>query len=165
LERSANAAVPESIGEAGTPLRARAELLISFLAGLIFSAGLVMSGMTQPAKVIGFLDIKGMFTGKFPGLWDPSLAFVMGGAVMITLIAFAVLPYVGVRPWFGRAFVLPRRERIDLRLVLGAVLFGVGWGLSGYCPGPAMASLLTGQIDTVVFVMAMLPGMWLARKI
>lgn len=146
-------------------MRARGELVISFLAGFVFSAGLVMSGMTQPGKVIGFLDIKEMFAGPFPGLWDPTLAFVMGGAVMVTLVAFAATPYASVRPWFGRAFVLPRREDIDARLVLGAVLFGIGWGLSGYCPGPAMATLLTGQIDTVIFVMAMLPGMWLARKI
>ena len=145
--------------------RANAELLISFVAGFIFSAGLVMSGMTQPAKVIGFLDIKEMFVGSFPGQWDASLGFVMGGAVMVSLLGFFLTPYASVRPWFTRAFVLPHHEHVDARLVIGAVVFGLGWGLSGYCPGPAMASLLTGQIDTVIFVMAMLPGMWLARKI
>jgi uncharacterized membrane protein YedE/YeeE len=144
---------------------ASGELLVSFLAGLVFSAGLVMSGMTQPSKVIGFLDVKEMFAGPFPGLWDASLAFVMGGAVMVTLIAFALTPYASKRPWFGWSFVLPARDDIDARLVFGAIVFGVGWGLSGYCPGPALATLLTGQIDTVIFVMAMLPGMWLARKI
>ena len=89
----------------------------------------------------------------------------MGGAVMVSLLGFFLTPYASVRPWFTRAFVLPHHEHVDARLVIGAVVFGLGWGLSGYCPGPAMASLLTGQIDTVIFVMAMLPGMWLARKI
>ena len=145
--------------------RVYAELAISFVAGFIFAAGLVMSGMTQPDKVIGFLDIKGMFVGSFPGLWDPTLGFVMGGAVMITLIAFSATPYASIRPWFTSAFVLSRREAVDGRLIVGALIFGVGWGLSGYCPGPALASLLTGQIDTAMFVLAMLPGMWLARKI
>lgn len=148
----------------GRNLRVRGELVIAFVAGLVFAAGLVMSGMTQPHKVIAFLDIKQMAVGTFPGAWDPSLGFVMAGAVMVTLIAFFATPLASVRPWFGRAFVLPSRESIDLRLLLGAVLFGIGWGLSGYCPGPAMASLLTGQLDTVIFVMAMLPGMYLARK-
>lgn len=147
------------------PLRAGGELLVSLFAGFVFAAGLVMSGMTQPSKVLAFLDVKEMAAGPFPGNWDPSLAFVMGGAVMVTLVAFFATPRASVRPWFGRAFVLPRREMIDLRLVLGAIFFGVGWGLSGYCPGPAMATLLIGQMDTVIFVMAMLPGMWLARKV
>ena len=151
--------------QADTPMRSNAELVISFLAGFIFSAGLVISGMTQPDKVIGFLDIKEMFVGAFPGRWDASLGFVMGGAVLVTLIGFFLTPRASIRPWFSRSFVLPQREQIDARLVFGAVLFGVGWGLSGYCPGPALATLLTGQIDTVIFVMAMLPGMWLARKI
>jgi uncharacterized membrane protein YedE/YeeE len=157
--------VPLTAGRPGPSLRVLGELLVSFVAGFVFAAGLVMAGMTQPARVIGFLDIRGMFAGAFPGHWDPSLGFVMGGAVMVTLVAFATTPYASVRPWFARAFVLPRRESVSARLVIGAVLFGIGWGLSGYCPGPAMASLLTGQIDTVVFVMAMLPGMWLARKV
>jgi len=147
------------------PVRSGAELVISFLAGFIFSAGLVMSGLTQPEKVIGFLDIQQMFAGAFPGRWDASLGVVIGGAVVVTLVGFALTPYASARPWFGRSFSLPRHERIDARLVLGAVIFGLGWGLSGYCPGPALASLLTGQIDTVIFVMAMLPGMWLARKL
>lgn len=151
---------------AGTPpLRAGAELLVSLFAGFVFAAGLVMAGMTQPAKVLAFLDVKEMAAGPFPGQWDPSLAFVMGGAVLVTLVAFFATPRASLRPWFTRSFVLPRRDSIDLRLVLGAIFFGVGWGLSGYCPGPAMATLLIGQMDTVIFVMAMLPGMWLARKI
>ena len=147
------------------PWRTAAELLVSLFAGFVFAAGLVMAGMTQPSKVLAFLDVKEMAVGPFPGQWDPSLAFVMGGAVMVTLIAFFATPRASVRPWFARSFVLPRRDTVDLRLVLGAIFFGVGWGLSGYCPGPAMATLLIGQMDTVIFVMAMLPGMWLARKI
>ncbi len=142
-----------------------AELLISFAAGFIFAAGLCLSGMTQPDKVIGFLDVKQMFVGAFPGLWDPTLGFVMAGAVMISLIAFTVTPYASVRPWFATAYFLPRRHRVGGRLMAGATIFGIGWGLSGYCPGPALASLLTGQMDAVVFVLAMLPGMWLARKV
>ena len=124
-----------------------------------------MSGMTQPDKVIAFLDVKEMFIGSFPGLWDPSLGLVMLGAVMIALIGFAATPYASVRPWFGPSFFLSTRESIDTRLVSGAVIFGVGWGLSGYCPGPALAALLTGHIDVAIFVLAMLPGMWLARKV
>jgi|GEM_PF-209847 uncharacterized protein len=142
-----------------------AELLVSLFAGFVFAAGLVMAGMTQPSKVLAFLDVKKMALGPFPGQWDASLAFVMGGAVVVTLLAFFATPRASVRPWFTRSFVLPQRDTVDLRLVLGAIFFGLGWGLSGYCPGPAMATLLIGQMDTVLFVMAMLPGMWLARKI
>ncbi len=145
--------------------RHNAELLISFAAGFIFAAGLTMSGMTQPDKVIGFLDIKEMFVGEFPGLWDPTLGIVMAGAVMISLIGFAATPYASMRPWFTERFILSTRNVVDGRLLAGAVIFGIGWGLSGYCPGPALATLLTGQIDIAIFVLAMLPGMWLARKI
>lgn len=145
--------------------RHSAELLISFFAGFVFSAGLTVSGMTQPDKVIGFLDIKEMFVGEFPGLWDPALGIVMFGAVLISLIGFAATPYASIRPWFTDRFTLPRREIVDGRLIAGAMIFGIGWGLSGYCPGPALATLLTGQIDIAIFVLSMLPGMWLARKI
>lgn len=145
--------------------RAQGELLIAFLAGFIFSAGLVMSGLTDPHTVLRFLDVKAMFSGDFPGHWDASLGFIIGGAVLVTLVAFAATPYASVRPWFSRAFVVSRRERIGGRLIVGAIIFGIGWGLSGFCPGPALATVLTGQLDVVIFVMAMLPGMWLARKI
>ena len=145
--------------------RPAAELVVACLAGFIFAAGLSLSGMTQPDKVIGFLNVGEMFVGAFPGNWDASLGFAMGGAVLIALIGFTATPYASVRPWFASDFVLPRREYIDGRLVAGAVIFGLGWGLSGYCPGPALASVLTGQIDVAIFVLAMLPGMYLARKI
>ena len=142
-----------------------AELLIALFAGLVFAAGLAMSGMTQPDKIIGFLDVRQMFIGQFPGLWDPSLALAMLGAVAVSLLGFSATPYASVRPWFTDSFVLPQRNEISNRLLSGAVLFGIGWGLSGYCPGPALASVLTGQIEVAVFVLAMLPGMWLARKV
>ena len=142
-----------------------AELVISFLAGLVFAAGLVLGGMTQPEKIIGFLDIKEMFVGAFPGQWDYTLGIVMAGAVAVSMLAFSLTPYASTRPWFASSFVWPRRAGVDVRLIVGAILFGVGWGLSGYCPGPALANLFTGQIDTVIFVLAMLPGMWLARKL
>ena len=153
------------IGAAPFFSRNTAELTISFVAGFIFAAGLTMSGMTQPFRVIGFLDIQQMFVGQFPGLWDPTLGIVMFGAVMISLIGFAATPYASIRPWFTDHFTLPTRKAADERLIAGAVMFGIGWGLSGYCPGPALATLLTGQIDVAIFVLAMLPGMWLARKI
>jgi len=140
-------------------------LLVTFLAGSIFAAGLTLSGMTQPEKVIAFLDIKEMFVGKFPGQWDPTLAFVVLGALAVALLGFALTPYASVRPWFTATFMLSSRRRVDGRLIAGALVFGIGWGLSGYSPATALASLLTGQIDTVVFVLAMLPGMWLAGKI
>jgi uncharacterized protein len=129
----------------------------AFIAGLLFALGLVLSGMTQPAKVIGFLDI----TGK----WDPSLAFVMGGALMVTLIAFAVTPRAGKRPWFAEAFELPQRKDIDFKLVCGSALFGIGWGLAGYCPGPAFAALYAGGLDIVIFMAALLTGMFVAGRL
>ena len=108
----------------------------AFACGLIFAIGLGLAGMTQPAKVIGFLDLT--------GAWDPSLAFVMGGAVLVGLIAFPLI-LARRRPWLGGRFALPERNDIDAPLVAGAALFGMGWGLSGYCPGPALVSLVTGS--------------------
>lgn len=163
--RSATTTAVGGTDVAASVHRPAAELVIACLAGFIFAAGLSLSGMTQPDKVIGFLDVRELFVGAFPGNWDVSLGFVMGGAVLIALIGFAATPYASVRPWFASAFVLPRREDIDGRLVAGAVIFGLGWGLSGYSPGPALASVLTGRIDVAIFVLAMLPGMYLARKI
>lgn len=147
-------------------LRSRmSALLIAFVSGGIFAAGLTLSGMTQPEKVIAFLDIASAFHGSFPGLWDPSLGFVILGALAVALLGFALTPYASIRPWFTGSFMLSNRRRIDGRLIVGAMVFGVGWGMSGYSPSTALASLLTGQIDTVVFVLAMLPGMWLAGKL
>ncbi len=133
-------------------------LLIAALAGAIFAAGLALGGMMDPRKVQGFLDVGGIGSGR----WDPSLAFVMGGALLVSLLAFAG---VGVRgtSWTGNPVVLPTRRDVDVRLVGGAAVFGVGWGLSGYCPGPAIASLLIGGLDIACFVGAMAAGMLLAR--
>jgi len=144
---------------------AAARLIVAFAAGLVFAAGLTLSGMTQPDKVMAFLDIKEMFVGTFPGRWDASLLFVVLGALAIALLGYSLTPRASLKPWFARAFVLSTRRGIDTRLIAGAVVFGIGWGLSGYSPATALASLLTGQIDTVMFVLAMLPGMWVAGKL
>lgn len=148
--------------------RNQASLLLSFGSGLVFSLGLTLSGMTQPEVVLGFLDLAAMTDGPFPGGWNASLAFVMGGAVMVTLVAFGLLrPQHGVvkgAPWLDSEYHLPHQEKLDTQLVAGAAVFGVGWGLAGYCPGPAIASLWVGGQDVVIFVVAMLAGMWLARR-
>lgn len=124
--------------------------LAAFACGLLFVLGLGISGMTDPQKVLAFLDV----TGKF----DPSLMAVMGGAVAVSLVGFR-LALRRARPALSHHFHLPRQTRIDAPLVAGAVLFGVGWGLSGYCPGPALASVVTGGVGALVFVSAMLLGM------
>ena len=125
-------------------------LLTSLLAGLVFGLGLIISGMANPAKVLGFLDLAGP--------WDPSLAFVMLGAIAVGLLAFALAKRRTVS-LFGAAMRLPTARHIDRRLVLGSVLFGVGWGIAGFCPGPALVALGMGQAKAVVFVLAMLAGM------
>ena len=145
------------------------KILVAILAGGVFAAGLVLSGMVLPAKVQGFLNLGGLWDPQRFGPWDVSLAFVMGGALLVTLPAFAVTPstprHPARRPWLATAFQLPTRNDIDTRLVLGAALFGVGWGLAGYCPGPALASVLTGGAAVAVYVAAMLVGMAVARRL
>lgn len=123
-----------------------------FLVGLLFGLGLILSGMTDPSKVIGFLDIF--------GLWDPSLALVMGGAIAVGFFAFALAKKRTVN-FLGGALHLPTSSQIDKPLVIGAVLFGAGWGLAGFCPGPALVSLASGQIKAAAFVVFMLAGMQL----
>jgi uncharacterized protein len=139
------------------------KLTFSLLSGAVFALGLVLSGMTQPAKVLGFLNIGGIVAPERFGAWDASLAFVMGGALCVTLLAFAITPLAGRKPWLAERFELPTRQDIDRPLLLGAALFGIGWGLVGYCPGPALASLLTGGLDTLIFVAALAGGMWTAK--
>ncbi|NDF79358.1 MAG: YeeE/YedE family protein [Betaproteobacteria bacterium] len=143
------------------PLRA-GRLGLAFSAGLVFAAGLVLSGMTQPLKVLGFLDITAITKGPFPGMWDPTLAFVMGGAVCVTLLAFAWTPKLAAAPLFAHQYHEPAVNRIDMPLVGGAALFGAGWGLAGYCPGPALASALL-SVDALIFTGAMLLGMLICK--
>lgn len=124
--------------------------LLSLLAGAVFGLGLLVSGMANPAKVLGFLDLAGP--------WDPSLALVMAGAIAIASIAFGV---AGRRPLslLGQEIKLPASRTVDRRLVAGSLLFGIGWGIAGFCPGPALVALGMGEGKAVVFVVAMLAGM------
>jgi len=122
----------------------------AFASGLLFALGLGVSGMTHPSKVLGFLD--------FAGDWDPSLAFVMGAGVLVNLALFAAARRRGA-PLFGRGFVLPTRTDLDAELVVGAAVFGVGWGLGGFCPGPAVVDAVTGAAPVAAFVVAMLATM------
>lgn len=142
---------------------------MALLAGLIFSFGLVLSGMTQPDKVIGFLNLMGIKKGiswiAMPGYWDPSLIVVMGSALTVTLLGFSfIFRRTMTKPWFDDRFYLPTKHMVDRKLIFGSTLFGIGWGLAGYCPGPALASLLIGRVDSLVFCIAMLFGMWIAKK-
>jgi uncharacterized protein len=133
-------------------------VLLQFIIGLVFGLGLIVSGMSNPAKVLNFLD----FAAIRSGTWDASLAFVMAGAIAVTFIGFK-LALKRSQPVFGGKFHLPTREDIDARVVAGPAIFGVGWGLSGFCPGPAVTALGFGTSSAVIFVTAMLAGMWLAR--
>jgi uncharacterized membrane protein YedE/YeeE len=126
--------------------------LSEYLIGVLFGLGLIISGMTNPAKVLAFLDIAGS--------WDPSLIFVMGGAVLVALIAF-YLAKNRTQSFLGGAMHIPTRRDIDRPLIIGSALFGVGWGLAGFCPGPALVSLGSGELKALVFVVAMLGGMLL----
>ena len=127
-------------------------LLAAFLSGLLFGGGLVISGMTQPKKVLGFLDPLGHF--------DPSLAFVMVGAIAVYALADRVRR-ARAAPLFGPRFVVPSNRSIDARLFSGALIFGVGWGLAGYCPGPSLVALAGGGVTKLLFVLAMATGMFL----
>ncbi len=124
--------------------------LAALLCGLVFGVGLVVSGMANPAKVLNFLDVIGH--------WDASLAFVMGGAVMVTLVGYKLFGSLS-KPILLPSFELPTRQDIDKPLLIGAVLFGMGWGIGGYCPGPAWAALSAMAPGTLVFLVAMLVGM------
>lgn len=125
-----------------------------FAIGLLFSGGLIVSGMINPAKVIGFLDVFGQ--------WDASLAFVMGGAVLVTSIGYRLL-LDKQKPLFTSTFSRPSRTDLDTRLFVGPAMFGIGWGLVGLCPGPAFAAFSASPKSVSIFVVAMLAGMFLAR--
>lgn len=125
-------------------------IISALFIGLLFGIGLIVSGMTDPSKVIGFLDLAGR--------WDPSLALVMGGAIMVGLVAFRFAAG-RTRSLLGDVMRLPTASQIDRRLVLGGLAFGAGWGLAGFCPGPALASLASGAVEPLIFSAAMLAGM------
>ncbi len=129
-------------------------IAVTFLASLLFGLGLVVSGLANPAKVQNFLDVA--------GAWDPSLAFTMAAAVATTALGFWFVLKRDT-PLFSEVFHLPTAQEIDGKLIAGAALFGVGWGLVGYCPGPAITALTLGGVPTLTFVAAMLAGMMLSR--
>jgi uncharacterized membrane protein YedE/YeeE len=124
-------------------------LIASYIIGLIFGVGISISGMANPAKVLNFFDVA--------GIWDPSLIFVMGGAVVVTFIGYRVV-LRRPEPMFEQGFKLPTRSDLDLPLIGGAAVFGIGWGIAGFCPGGALPALGTGRSEVFVFVAAMLAG-------
>ncbi len=132
-------------------MRGIRQVHITFLAGVLFAIGLGVSGMTRPDKVLNFLD--------FTGAWDPSLAGVMIGAILIYGVSFRRITTRMNRPLLLERFRLPTRTDIDARLVFGSILFGIGWGLLGLCPGPALTSLVTGDLSLALFIASMLVGM------
>ncbi|MDC8754472.1 YeeE/YedE family protein [Erythrobacter sp. sf7] len=132
------------------------DTLVPLASGTIFGAGLALGGMTDPARVRGFLDLFGE--------WDPTLAFVMGGAVLVMAIAWLVQRRMQ-RPVFAEGFSLPDRSDLTPRLVGGSALFGIGWGIAGLCPGPGFASLAIAPASAAIFVAAMLAGMLLVRLV
>jgi uncharacterized membrane protein YedE/YeeE len=132
------------------------DTLVPLLAGTIFGAGLMLGGMTDPARVRGFLDLF--------GAWDPTLAFVMGGAVLVMALAWLLQKRMQ-RPVFAEGFALPDRSDITARLVGGSALFGIGWGIAGLCPGPGFAALAIEPQSAAIFVAAMLGGMLLVRLV
>lgn len=136
--------------------RPAAERVVALVAGILFGVGLVVSGMTLPAKVAGFLD--------FTGAWDPTLMFVMGGAIAVHAVVYRAVRG-RASPLLAERFQLPTRKDIDARLILGAAIFGLGWGLGGYCPGPAVTSLVSGHGEVFAFVAAMLGAMWVVGRI
>ncbi|WP_342609782.1 YeeE/YedE family protein [Vibrio tritonius] len=131
--------------------------LVAAFSGVLFGIGMAISGMANPQKVIGFLDIF--------GAWDPSLLFVMGGALAIFMPSYRWLIKPRKAPVSNERFSLPNNQQIDRRLILGAAIFGLGWGLAGICPGPALASLTMGNGDVWIFVIAMVVGLTLSHRV
>lgn len=127
---------------------------VNLALGLLLGTGLIVSGMSDPAKVLNFLDLS--------GTWDPSLAFVMGGAVGVAFVGYRMV-LARPRPMAANQFHLPEKRGIDVRVVVGPALFGIGWGIGGFCPGPALTALSLGSAGTLAFVPAMILGMWTAR--
>ena len=133
-------------------------IVVQFVIGLVFGLGLVIAGMSDPAKVLNFLDLGAIPTGG----WDPSLAFVMGGAIAVTFTGFRLV-LRRKQPIFGGKFHIPTATDIDARIIAGPAIFGIGWGLAGFCPGPALTALTTGGSAALIFVATMLVGMAGAR--
>jgi uncharacterized membrane protein YedE/YeeE len=138
-------------------------VILQFAIGLLFGLGLVIAGMSNPAKVLNFLDLAAIPART----WDPSLAFVMAGAIAVTLVGFRLV-FNRPQPIFGERFHLPVASELDVRIISGPAIFGVGWGLAGFCPGPAFTALGGGTTAALNFVAAMLTGMlaarWLANR-
>ena len=132
------------------------KIFSAFVAGLIFGLGLLISGMSNPQKVLNFLDLA--------GTWDPSLAFVMSGAILVAAPGFYWVRRKST-PLFANQFKLPAAQTIDTPLIGGSVLFGIGWGIGGFCPGPALVSVVPGSTSVYIFVGAMLAGMWLTFRL
>lgn len=132
-------------------------LLLAAFAGAVFGLGIAISGMANPAKVLNFFDVA--------GTWDPSLIFVMGGALVTTLIGYRIVLGRQARPLLDTRFHLPTKTDIDTRLVGGSALFGIGWGIAGFCPGGAIPALGLGHSETLVFMGALIVGMVVARFI
>lgn len=135
-------------------------LVTTYLIGLVFGTGIALSGMISPAKVLNFFDVAGLGAGR----WDPSLAFVMGGALAVTALGYRRV-LRGPRPWLDEHFHLPKAAAIDARLVGGAAIFGIGWGIAGFCPGAALPALGTGRPDVLLFVAALVAGILASRAI
>ncbi|RXV64801.1 permease [Roseovarius sp. A46] len=131
-------------------------ILSAFIVGLIFGVGIAVSGMINPAKVLNFFDIA--------GTWDPSLIFVMGGALVTTFIGYRLVLRRD-KPVIEEKFQLPTASAIDARLIGGSAVFGIGWGIAGFCPGAAIPALGSGKIEVAGFVAALLAGLWVARTI
>ncbi|MFU8803013.1 MAG: DUF6691 family protein [Bradymonadaceae bacterium] len=131
--------------------------LVAFAVGIVFAVGLVLGGMTQPSKVVGFLD--------FFGNWDPSLAFVMGGAIMANVGLYWWTIKKRPQPVFDSTFHIGKNSHMSPRIIAGSALFGIGWGLSGFCPGPALTSVATATGPVLVFVAAMAAGVYLFRAV
>ncbi|MGB3243977.1 MAG: DUF6691 family protein [Sulfitobacter sp.] len=131
-------------------------LIFSYLIGLVFGVGISLSGMANPAKVLNFFDIA--------GAWDPSLAFVMGGAVIVTFIGYRFV-LKRPAPFVDSTFQLPTRRDLDLPLIGGSAFFGVGWGIAGFCPGGALPALGTGRSEVIIFVAALVAGIFIAKAL
>ena len=133
------------------------QLVAALVAGLLFGAGIALSGMINPAKVLNFFDLA--------GTWDPSLAFVMGGGLAVAALGYSLLFGTREKPFFAERFQLPTRSDLDPQLVGGAAVFGIGWGIAGFCPGAAIPALGLGYADTIVFLASLIAGILIAKSL